>query len=182
LSTWLRDYLFIPLGGSRGTAARTAAALFLTMLLGGLWHGAAWTFVVWGAFHGAWLVLHRIWSGTSLARALAGRLAWRVVATVGTFHLVCLGWVLFRAPTLAVAGDVLSTISQGTSGPVRLSLVVVVALSLASQWVPDAVESAWRARLARLPAPVQGAAFAGLVVLLDALGPRGVAPFIYFQF
>ncbi len=182
LSTWLRDYLFIPLGGSRGSAERTAAALAVTMLLGGLWHGAAWTFVAWGAFHGAGLVLHRAWEELPLARALATRRAWRIASVVLTFHFVCAGWVLFRAPSVAVATELFGVIARGAPGGVTVALAGLIALSLASQWIPEGRVEAWRAGLARLPPAVQGAAFAVLLVALDALGPRGVAPFIYFQF
>jgi D-alanyl-lipoteichoic acid acyltransferase DltB (MBOAT superfamily) len=98
LSTWLRDYLYIPLGGSRASRLRTYRNLAITMLLGGLWHGAAWGFVLWGAFHGAWLIVHRAFfrdrPGTGMPRALSVLL---------TFHGVCGGWVLFRAQSLADA-------------------------------------------------------------------------------
>ena len=182
LSSWLRDYLFIPLGGSKGSPARTAAALGLTMVLGGLWHGAAWTFVAWGALHAAGLMLHRLWAAWPAAKQLRGSTSWSVVAQVLTFHFVCAGWVLFRAPSLTTAGEVLWALTRGAGGPVPFWVagVVVVAL-LSSLLSADGLVSA-RARFSRLPLAVQGAAFALLVVLLDALGPRGVAPFIYFQF
>src|SRR5207249_4921222 len=98
LSSWLRDYLYIPLGGNRRGRARTYRNLMLTMLLGGLWHGANWTFVAWGLYHGTLLCLFRAagLSDASPAGSLAARLAWlgRVVLM---FHLTCLGWLLFRA-------------------------------------------------------------------------------------
>ncbi len=93
LSRWLRDYLYIPLGGNRGGPRRTYRNLMLTMLLGGLWHGAAWTFVVWGGIHGARLAAERGLRerfGTARVPAWAG---WLV-----TFNVVCLAWVFFRAP------------------------------------------------------------------------------------
>ncbi|HCN78735.1 MAG TPA: membrane-bound O-acyltransferase family protein [Verrucomicrobiales bacterium] len=105
LSTWLRDYLYIPIGGNRGGGWGTARNLMLTMLLGGLWHGAAWTFIVWGGIHGLWLGLHRVWlrvkkpvvtaeTRPSAPWWLAGA-KWFV-----TFHLVCLTWLAFRADSL----------------------------------------------------------------------------------
>ena len=94
LSRWLRDYLYIPLGGSRRGRGRTLANLCLTFLLGGLWHGAAWTFVLWGALHGAGLAVHRLWHASG--RALPGWLGWLV-----TFAFVNAGWVLFRAGDFA---------------------------------------------------------------------------------
>ncbi len=96
LSSWLRDYLYIPLGGNQKGPVRTYVNLFLTMLLGGLWHGANWTFVLWGAYHGAGLALERM----NGKRGFAGRLP-RPLQVALTFVLVMFGWVLFRAPTLA---------------------------------------------------------------------------------
>jgi len=182
LSSWLRDYLFIPLGGSRGGAAMTALALGVTMLLGGLWHGAAWTFVAWGAFHGAGLMLHRAWAAWPAVRSLRASRAWRVLAVALTFHFVCAGWVLFRAPSLGVAGEVFTALVRGVPGAVSLSLAVVVVLGLAVSVVPVEAFASVRVRFSRLPLAVQGVFFAVLLVALDALGPRGVAPFIYFQF
>ncbi|MBL4845249.1 MAG: MBOAT family protein [Planctomycetes bacterium] len=97
LSTWLRDYLYIPLGGNKQGPRRTAINLALTMLLGGLWHGAAWTFVAWGALHGLFLALERGLRRTPLAAWVTSGRAGRVLVGALTFHAVCLGWVLFRA-------------------------------------------------------------------------------------
>jgi len=94
LSRWLRDYLYIPLGGSRSGTGRTLCNLFLTFLLGGLWHGAAWTFVLWGAMHGAALAVHRVWKSTG--RSLPKLIAWPL-----TLLFVNVAWVLFRAPDFA---------------------------------------------------------------------------------
>jgi len=94
LSRWLRDYLYIPLGGNRHGAGRTLCNLFLTFLLGGLWHGAAWTFVIWGAMHGAALAIHRVWSKSG--RSLHCILAWPI-----TFLFVNLSWIVFRATDFA---------------------------------------------------------------------------------
>jgi alginate O-acetyltransferase complex protein AlgI len=183
LSSWLRDYLFLPLGGSRAGRARTLLNVGITMLLGGLWHGAAWTFVVWGAFHGAWLIVHRLWSDANVVsiQRLRKSLAWRVAAPLLTFHFVCLGWVLFRSVSLSSAGELLGALFAGglrfSLGP---AVVLAIVIGLGAQLL-----SGWRgARLGftRLPLPVQGLLFALVLLLIDALGPRGVAPFIYFQF
>ncbi|HWJ56286.1 MAG TPA: MBOAT family protein, partial [Vicinamibacterales bacterium] len=100
LSTWLRDYLYKPLGGSRGGRWATSRNLLITMVLGGLWHGAAWSFVLWGAFQGAWLVVHRGYDAWRGVRARTSRLA-AGAASVGAWlvalHLICYGWLLFRA-------------------------------------------------------------------------------------
>ena len=108
LSKFLRDYLFIPLGGSRGGAARTCANLLITMLLGGLWHGAKWSFLFWGGLHGAFLIAHRFWSTLPIARRLRDqtgpmRSVYRVFAVALTFHLVCLAWCFFRLDELSAS-------------------------------------------------------------------------------
>ena len=182
LSNWLRDYLFIPLGGSRHGAGRTTVALLVTMVLGGLWHGAAWTFIAWGAFHGLGLVVHRAWAAWPAVTKLRAAPLWKPVATVLTFHFVCVGWVLFRAPSLSSAAEVLGVIGRGAGGPVSVGLAALVALALGVSLVPDEALAAVRARFSRLPLVAQGALFALLLVALDVLSPRGVAPFIYFQF
>src|SRR4029079_9199246 len=96
LSTWLRDYLYIPLGGNRGSKWFTWRNLMLTMLLGGLWHGASWNFVIWGGLHGIALAATRMWQR---ARGDAKRGVGDVVSIVLTFHYVCFAWIFFRAPS-----------------------------------------------------------------------------------
>lgn len=111
LSTWLRDYLYIPLGGNRGGAWFTCRNLMLTMLLGGLWHGAAWTFVIWGGIHGLWLALHRWLAGPARGRAAP---AWQVALKwLGTFHVVCFTWLAFRAETFDQAWALLRRLGGG---------------------------------------------------------------------
>jgi alginate O-acetyltransferase complex protein AlgI len=186
LSTWLRDYLFIPLGGSRGGKRRTLVNLSITMVLGGLWHGAAWSFVLWGALQAFGLAVHRLWSESEsrAVQALRGARGWRVAAIVLTFHFVCLGWVFFRAPTLDAGLDVLAGLAQPWSlGPwLSPALLLAVALGTLGQFVPGAALRAARGLLERLPVPAQGATFALAVLLIEVLGPSGIAPFIYFQF
>src|SRR5262249_41143932 len=103
LSTWLRDYLYIPLGGNRKGTARTYVNLILTMLLGGLWHGAAWNFIIWGLYHGTLLAVHRLFTGgkvrteEEMARTPIANWLCRIVM----FHFVCLGWLFFRANSFA---------------------------------------------------------------------------------
>jgi len=101
MSHFLRDYLFIPLGGSRGRIGATVRNLFITMFLGGLWHGAAWTFVAWGLYHGLLLAVHALWK--ALARGFA--MPWLLAVAI-TFVAVHLGWVLFRAPSFERAGEI----------------------------------------------------------------------------
>jgi D-alanyl-lipoteichoic acid acyltransferase DltB (MBOAT superfamily) len=186
LSRWLRDYLYIGLGGNRKGETRTCINLFVTMFLGGLWHGASWTFVVWGTIHGVGLVLERIWM---LRRERAGLgapgPAGRVVGWLITFNVVCVAWIFFRAPTFSVAFDVIHQIVTGWGTPVELVtplLLAVIGLMLAAQWVPQGSVDALTRRFSYLPLVAQAGALAVGFFLLDVLGPQGVAEFIYFQF
>lgn len=186
LSRWLRDYLYIPLGGSRGSRRATYRNLMITMLLGGLWHGAAWTFVLWGGLHGIGLAVER-WSAERRggdrgrpAPTVRGRMLQRLV----TFHVVCLGWVLFRAESLETAGALLwrALTAWGPAPAVTPTVLALIAIGIGVQYVPRDVGARLEAAFARLrPVPMAAALGAGLLVL-DALGPQGVAPFIYFQF
>jgi len=107
LSSWLRDYLYIPLGGSRDGTLRTYRNLMITMLLGGLWHGASWNFVIWGGIHGLCLVAERVWRGPPKDAATVKRIGLDLPGILGTFLVVTVAWVFFRAPTLGAALDVL---------------------------------------------------------------------------
>ena len=187
LSTWLRDYLYVSLGGNRGGRARTYRNLFLTMLLGGLWHGAAWNFVAWGAFHGALLAVYRLGRGVfeRVAPVTAvGVSLWRSLGRLLTFHLVCLGWVLFRAESLAHAGDLL----QRLFGPWQLGLVPEWLLPFAVLTLPLVLMQAGQSLtgdlcfLGRWPTAARAAVYAGLVLGLVVLGEDFGQPFIYFQF
>ena len=181
LSRWLRDYVYIPLGGSRKGRRRTYINIFLTMLLGGLWHGSAWTFVAWGALHGGWQVLERVRRERAPSHVRPGPLSpW--LGRLLTFHVVCLGWVFFRADSFATAGLVLSRLFQPSPTPLNMMVPVVVALMLAAQFVPaDAVDRA-RSSVAHVHPALLGAGLGLVVVVVDVLGPEGIAPFIYFQF
>ena len=123
LSRFLRDYLYIPLGGSRGSRLFTYRNLMITMVLGGLWHGAAWTFVLWGAFHGAMLVTEHALDGR------VGRVTPSWVRWVGTFAAVCFGWILFRSVDLDVFWTFLGRLVD--PGPATLFTVPVVAMVVA---------------------------------------------------
>jgi alginate O-acetyltransferase complex protein AlgI len=178
LSTWMRDYVYVPLGGNRGTEIRTSANLLMTFLLAGLWHGAAWNFVFWGAWHGFALIAQRQWSLHS-ERSLPQPLAWCLTtATVGY------GWLLFRATT------------PGSLARVHASLITWTAPS----WFGDAVLGAlpWLLPLAaiefwpgaapsptsvsRLPHAARGALSGLLVLAIAAYWERDAVPFLYFQF
>jgi alginate O-acetyltransferase complex protein AlgI len=177
LSRYLRDFLYIPLGGNRGGRIRTARNLMITMLLGGLWHGAAWGFVLWGGLHGAALVLEH---------ALRGR-RWRLpagFACLATFLFVCLAWIPFRAPDLATAWAYTQRlVSPGSSTLLTPGVAAAVTGILALQLLPEHPLDAIRERLQGVGAVPLGAGLAVVVALVAASVPgNAVPPFIYFQF
>lgn len=182
LSRWLRDYLYIPLGGNRGSALFTARNLMLTMVLGGLWHGAAWTFVAWGAIHGVGLVLERgLRALLPGFRSLPGA---RLLAWLLTFHLVTFAWVFFRAESFGDARELLTRLftAGGPAPLVSPLLLLAIAAPLAAQFVPRDAHARLLGLFTRAGPVLQGATLAVALVVIDALGPAGVAPFIYFQF
>ncbi len=187
LSTWLRDYLYIPLGGNRRGGARTYRNLLLTMLLGGLWHGAGWTFVLWGAYHGALLAAFRAARG-SLARLAPARAAgarlWRAAAIFLTFHLVCLGWLLFRAESLTQAAYLITRLLGSWKIGLAPESVAAFLILVAPLVVMQAVQSssADLAVVRRWPAVLQAAVIAALGLGIVILGEDFGQPFIYFQF
>src|SRR3954471_262934 len=176
LSRFLRDFLYIPLGGSRGGRLFTARNLMLTMLLGGLWHGAAWTFVLWGALHGAALVFERMF--TPWGRMPAW-LRWFV-----TFHVVVLAWILFRSPDLHIAGEVIAQLfSPGPATLWTLPAVLAVGGVIGLQLVPERWIENFRLRVEALNPVALGFGLAVVILVVGATVPsEGVPPFIYFQF
>ena len=191
LSSWLRDYLYVPLGGGRRGLPASCVNVMITMLLGGLWHGAAWTFVAWGGLHGAAQVVER------LGRAFVGRYrplgylsadgerrvipAW--LGVLITFHVVCLGWILFRAETFGMAMQVLQGL--GRWGPATLAtpfVLTLIAGGLAMHWLPPRAIEGVAERLKPAPSLTVGVVIGVAILLVEAVRPDGVAPFIYFQF
>jgi alginate O-acetyltransferase complex protein AlgI len=188
LSSWLRDYLFVPLGGSRGGRWRTYCNLVITMMLAGLWHGAGWNYVLFGFLQGIWLCIHRAFRTWCTAKPrLAGLLesppgtAFRVAATFST--LVCT-LVIFRATSLDLGFRMLTrmaTANPGSSAPMQPAglgyTVAVVVLGHALGWRDN-----WKKLLARLPAPVLGFGYATVLSLALVLAPSASRAFVYFQF
>ncbi|PZO04649.1 MAG: MBOAT family protein [Alphaproteobacteria bacterium] len=179
LSSWLRDYLYIPLGGGKKGLWASRRNVFITMLLGGLWHGAAWTFLAWGALHGFVQVVER------LARSVLGdrKVMPTVIGVVITFHIVCLGWILFRAENFGMAMAMLQGL--GRPGPVLALtplLLVLVIGGLAMHWLPPRAIEAVALRLKEAPALTFGLLLSAAFLIIEAARPDGVAPFIYFQF
>jgi D-alanyl-lipoteichoic acid acyltransferase DltB (MBOAT superfamily) len=182
LSSWLRDYLYIgALGGNRKGFARLCLNVLVTMLLGGLWHGAKWTFVIWGGLHGSVLALERIWDRY--------RPEWlprmpKILALLLTFHIVVIGWIFFRAETFETAIAFLGGIGASTAASAVLTPLacVLIVFGMAIHFTPPDLGQRLALRLRTLPAPALGL-LAGIVILIiDAMRFEGVAPFIYYQF
>ena len=188
LSTWLRDYLYIPLGGSRGTPAQTRRNLMITMLLGGLWHGAAWTFVLWGAYQGALLILYRWTAGRKGSHrwlfgdsAAARALGWFLM-----FHLTCYGWLIFRASSAtqiaALTSSLLTNLApasveiQALLVPLVLYVTPLILVHACEAWFDDVLI------IRRLPIGVRYSVYAATFYLILLFGNFGGADFIYFQF
>jgi alginate O-acetyltransferase complex protein AlgI len=173
LSFWFRDYVFIPLGGSRGGRARTVRNLAITMLLAGLWHGAAWTFVVWGLLHGLFLIVHHLCRGAGLTPRSAA------VSRALTFVCVVAAFVIFRAPGLGAGGDVLRAMAGldglGTAAVSGWLLAGIAALLVFVNVAPNT----WQVRIAWRPA--YGVAV-GLVLAAAVLTIAAPSPFLYFRF
>lgn len=181
LSSWLRDYLYISLGGNRGGTWMTYRNLMLTMLLGGLWHGASWTFVLWGAYHGALLSLHRMFGG--IVPAFQGFL--KPVAVVCTFVSVCVGWVFFRAQSFAAASNLLSRMFWPHEGrdlsPHAMTIFFACALAMILGHIAGSLKLVRRYQ-DHVPEPIWGALLAGFLALAMILLPEDGKAFIYFQF
>jgi alginate O-acetyltransferase complex protein AlgI len=173
LSFWLRDYLYIPLGGSRHGRLLTLRNLAITMLLGGLWHGAAWTFVFWGFLHGVFLIIDNAWKAI-------GRPLHRAPATALTFLAVVVGWVFFRSPTFGQAFDLLGAM-VGTNGlgTIDASIARDFLLVTGALGIAFVAPNSWevRVRMTRARAVALGAILVVCVLQLSA-----ASPFLYFQF
>jgi D-alanyl-lipoteichoic acid acyltransferase DltB (MBOAT superfamily) len=182
LSFWLRDYLYIPLGGNRGGALFTYRNILITMVLGGLWHGASVSFIIWGLLHGLALVVERMLgvTGPGGHRHVPAAISWLV-----TFHFVCLTWVFFRAPSLDGALAYLSTLVASDaiwSTTVTPLVLLMLAFGALTQIIPDAWFERLEVRYDRASIAVKVALPFAAIFLVAVAAPGGVPPFIYFQF
>jgi D-alanyl-lipoteichoic acid acyltransferase DltB (MBOAT superfamily) len=193
LSTWLRDYLYVPLGGNRNGAVNTYRNLALTMLLGGLWHGAAWTFVVWGAFHGAILIVYRRWPTLSGApptlqpsgRSIASERAATWFRMLLMFHLVCFSWLLFRAEDMGQVGTMMRAVA-GDFSPTPFSVFALTMLAFFA--LPLLAYEAWLERhdnqlvILSRSLWLQALVMFYCIFMLLVFPPLQRQAFIYFQF
>ncbi len=190
LSTWLRDYLYIPLGGNRRGRTRAYFNQFITMVIGGLWHGASWMYVLWGAYHGLLLVIHkalrRVWQ---LPEALKGRPEIRLVNMAVTFALVVAGFTLFRAPSLETVGVMFSQIFTDfhlSVAPQFVEGYILIVLALGVGIIAHMSPRAWTAGASQayiaLPAVWQALLLASVIFLVIQARQSELVPFIYLQY
>ena len=181
LSSWLRDYLYIPLGGSRYGLKRLCFALGTTMLLGGLWHGASWNFVIWGALHGGVLAAERLWKDYRPAGFPKLPPALGILIT---FHIVTLSWIFFRSSTFDGAMAFLAGLFAGNWStsiitPLGLALIVI---GMSLHAFPPHGTQRLAMKVRTMPAALVGVLTGLAILIVDAMRPEGVAPFIYYQF
>ncbi len=187
LSTWLRDYVFFAITSLRKrSTALLYVGLIVTMLIGGVWHGAAWTFVIWGFLHGVGLAVVR---GIETVRK---RFGWQTTNSIWsnagavfvTFHFVCVTWIFFRAESFSQAFAVFRSLGAFTTNTENLPLpiLLIIALTLAAQWLPDNWWSQLQRGFVWLPAPAQAMLLAGLAMGLYLIASSDVVPFIYARF
>jgi len=204
LSAFLRDYLYFPLGGNRQGRGRRYLNLFITMLLGGLWHGANWTFMLWGGLHGFYLAINHAFRHATKGKAPppALRLPLHIASVALTFAATTLAWIVFRSADLAAARNVVGGfLGQGHSAIVSfspLAAATLLALSVIVWFMPNSMELMWRyrpalpspyadqpvvpaKRLSWQPTPLNAAAY-GLLCIVAVLALSNLKPFIYFQF
>lgn len=192
LSSWLKDYLYISLGGNRKGKIRTYANLFITMLLGGLWHGASVSFILWGALHGVSLAIHKFVMGRfSGFKQLGSEMKpWRrVVGIFITFHVVCFGWILFRADSMKAVGEMLTQIFTSFHPEVFPQFVTgykgvftLMVLGYILHFMPKRAENVLQGVVTRSPLLIQAVMLVVMIFIVVQFRSAGVQPFIYFQF
>jgi alginate O-acetyltransferase complex protein AlgI len=184
LSTWLRDYLYIPLGGNRRGLIRTVINLMITMVLGGLWHGANLTFVIWGTLHGLALVANHLWRMVPLGESVKRSWLYRAVCLVLMIAFILATWVFFRSPDLRTVSDVFSGIGSRLAMPTLLTpfLGAILVIGILMQFLPTGLRGGLHNGLIRLAPTWHIAGFALAMIALLLLAPSAAAPFIYFQF
>lgn len=199
LSTWLKDYLYISLGGNRKGKIRTYINLLITMLLGGLWHGAAFRFILWGGLHGAALAIHKLFSSIlSRATTLSGGTTIQnpLLKSLGsagsillTFHFVCFCWIFFRAPSMEVAYQMISQITSHFNSQIFFefisgykAVVFLMVLGFILHFIPASTEQKAEVWVTNLPLASKAALVVAIIILVVQTKSAGIQPFIYFQF
>jgi len=188
LSRWLKDYLYISLGGNRKGKIRTNINLLVTMLLGGLWHGAAWRFVIWGGLHGAGLVLHKLWAGIFPGTTKGSGFS-RFLSVFITFNFVSFSWIFFRAESMdkvkAIFSQILHGFYPGNLTEVLLAYSAVLITMITGyvlHWLPVRVKESYRGLFIRLPLLVKLLIVYLAGFIMFNMQTLGTEPFIYFRF
>ena len=187
LSSWLRDYLYISLGGNRKGKIRTYINLFITMLLGGLWHGASWKFVIWGALHGLALAIEKFFSALFPFRK--NNVFTRLISIFITFHFVCLCWIFFRADSYTTAFDMLNRIIFSFKPELALqvimaysSVVGLIFLGLVLHFLPEKLDKFAEKLVTKSPLLIKSLILVIVIWIVIQVKSAEVQPFIYFQF
>ncbi|MDI3503083.1 MAG: alginate O-acetyltransferase complex protein AlgI [Candidatus Cloacimonadota bacterium] len=185
LSSWLRDYIYIPLGGNRKGKARQYLNLMITMLLGGLWHGASWNFVFWGALHAVALILDKAW----LSLKLAHTKLMKILGVIVTFHFVCFAWIFFRSRNFETAWLILTRIATAFNAPLLLHwfnnyqvIAFLIIIGFLAHWQPDSWEKFYQNAIQKMPWPARSLLMAAVIWILYQSKSADLQPFIYFQF
>ena len=186
LSTWLRDYLYISLGGNRKGKARTYINLMLTMLLGGLWHGASFRYVLWGALHGLGLALDKLFNTAVKFKKNAFT---QILGIIITFHFVCFCWIFFRAGDMKIASQVITQIATKFSPQVMSSFIsgysavlFLMALGFILHFIPKSIDAKTQEIVTRLPLFAKVILLVITIVIVIQVKSSEIQPFIYFQF
>ena len=192
LSSWLRDYLYISLGGNRKGRIRTYGNLLLTMLLGGLWHGAAVRFILWGGLHGAALALHKLWmSVVPGAKATGAQMHWwsRAAGIFLTFNIVCFGWLMFRAESMQTVQLMLHQIFENFNAPMipqvlagYAAVFALIAAGYVLHLLPGRVDALAQRIVVHAPLVLQVVMAAAMIWCVMQIKSSDIQPFIYFQF
>jgi alginate O-acetyltransferase complex protein AlgI len=185
LSTWLRDYLYISLGGNRKGKFRTYVNLMITMLLGGLWHGPSWRFIIWGGLHGGALAFHKLVT----EKFDLDSKWWKIAGVVITFHFVCFCWIFFRANDLTIVGQMLSQIFTNFQLQIipefiagYKSVVFLMIVGYILHFIPKSTEVKAQEFVVEMSLTAKAVCLTAVIVLFLQIKSSGVQPFIYFQF
>ncbi len=186
LSSWFRDYLYIPLGGNRCSYSRQLFNIMAVMLICGLWHGASWTFVFWGGLHGAGLIIHRVYRRFIPPRK--GKIG-EILSILLTFHFVVFGWIFFRADSFETAFSMIARIATSLDISVLAAFIgnytpvfICMLAGYMLHYRPDGLSAWWKKRLVHIPAPYTAALLAGAIWLVVQVRSADIQPFIYLQF
>jgi D-alanyl-lipoteichoic acid acyltransferase DltB (MBOAT superfamily) len=190
LSSWLRDYLYIPLGGSKNGKIVMFLALMITMLLGGLWHGAATKFVIWGGLHGLALAIHKVWTTYLPNKNPRQKQPIKTVLSIAlTFNFVCFAWLFFRADSMQTVEIMLS---QMTNKMFDVNIFTIISnytivfflilLGFVMHWLPENIKENYRSAFHKIPIVLKIVLIVCIVLFLFQVKSADLQPFIYFQF